>query len=120
MLTKGRAIVSEFLGRLGIDYAFRKKDNFAFILAYASELLFKGNRRGSLLLTYLYLRNDKKDRAFKIFSDYEKKVPLLMNLAMAMERYKTKNEFLSPRIYSLAQTWSKNIPIPRQIQSFRK
>ena len=119
MLTHIRAITSEFMGKLGIDLAFKKKENLALIFAYASKLLFSGSRRGSLLLSYLYIRHNKMDKAVKIFGTYEKRTPLLINLAKAVEKYKTKNKYLVPRIYSLTQTWNKSLPIPRQIQSFK-
>ena len=117
MLTHIRAITSEFMGKLGIDLAFKKKENLALIFAYTSKILFSGSRRGSLLLSYLYIRHNKMDKAVKIFNTYEKRAPLLINLAKAIERYKTKNKYLIPRVYSLTQTWNKTLPVPRQIQS---
>ena len=117
MLTLSRAILSEFLGKLGIDFAFKKRDKLAHILAYASKLLFKGNRRGTLLLSYLFLKQGKKDKAVKIFEVYKQKSPLLINLSKIIEKYKISNKYLFHRIYSLTQTWNKCIPVPRQIQS---
>ena len=107
MITHFRAIISEFLGKLGTDYAFKKKENFAFVLAHISLAIFKGNRRGSLLLVYLYVKNGNKDKAIKTFGKYIKRSDLLKSLARTVEKYQIKSKYLSPRIFSLTQTWNK-------------
>jgi hypothetical protein len=115
-----RAIVSEFIGKVGIDHAFSKKHKSALLMAYISTTLFKGNRRGSLLLSYLYLNSNKKEKAIKEFNNYDKRYPLLKTLASSAEKYKGSNKFLVPRIYSLTKTWSKKPHAPRQIQFLDK
>ena len=69
-----------------------------------------------MLISYLYIKNNKKDKAIKAFNIYKQKAALLINLARSIERYNTKNKYLGPRIFSLTQTWKEKFPIPRQIE----
>jgi hypothetical protein len=118
-----RAFLAEWVARQGIQWAFTCQEKKSRWAAWLSSILFLGSHRGTLLSSYLYLEDSQLNNVISRMKRYYESNKERAKWGNCLDAWRSSGRFsnplirkLFPRIYSLANTWLRLQPIPKQVQ----